>query len=210
MDIQAKNILNSQELLKVKEEKFNSLKALFAGKPSDTVFMLNSIYGKSGRDPYTEPEKWMEEALESLAPHVDKMINSVAFRPLCVEFGPYGVHFIDKIFGAEVFFKDDQWYNRYLATPIGQLTPPDLEKDETWSLAKRAAKAFIKQEVKGPLLGLPTIASALNIAVNLYGEEILVAMLVEHEEASHDLKVINNLFCELHRWYLNNIPLEQL
>ena len=49
------------------------------------------------------------------------------------------VAFIDKMFGADVFFKDDQWNVRYLTTPVGQLKMPDLETDETWALARRAA-----------------------------------------------------------------------
>ncbi|MBQ9854585.1 MAG: hypothetical protein IJO53_00215, partial [Clostridia bacterium] len=49
-----------------------------------------------------------------------------------------------------------------------------------------------------PLFGLPTIASALNIAVNLFGGEILMEMLTEPDNASADLTTINNLLCELH------------
>lgn len=87
---------------------------------------------------------------------------------------------------------------------------PDLEKDETWNLARRAAKAFLDADVKVPLFGTPTLSSALNIMINLYGEEALVAMLEDEEAAEHDLKVINDLIRTLHRWYRENIPAAQL
>lgn len=100
------------------------------------------------------------------------------FVPLCIEPSFYGVHFIDKILGAEVFFKDGQWYNRYLEKEVGTLERPDLDKDETWRLAREAAMAFLEADVRLPLFGLPTIASALNIATNLYGEELLALSLI--------------------------------
>lgn len=93
---------------------------------------------------------------------------------------------------------------------MGELKRPDLEHNEVWNLARQAAEAFLEQKVKIPQFGLPTIASALNIAVNLYGEEVLVAMLTEPEAAKHDLEIINEVLSEIHRWYLKHIPLDQL
>ena len=61
-----------------------------------------------------------------------------------------------------------------------------------------------------PLFGLPTIASALNTAVNLYGQRILMAMLDGPEAAQHDLRVINDLLCTLHRWHPERLPLDQI
>ena len=122
----------------------------------------------------------------------------------------YGVHFVDRIFGCEVFFQDGQWYNRYLKNEVGQLQKPDLENNETWALAKRIACAFLDAKVTAPLFEMPVIASPLNIAVNLYGEEILVAMLMDPEAAHHDLKIINEVLTELHQWYRAHIPQQQL
>lgn len=122
----------------------------------------------------------------------------------------YGVHFIDKILGAEVFLQDGQWYNRYLKHEVGELKEVCLEENETWKLAKRVAKAFLDQNVSVPLFGLPTIASTLNIGVNLYGEELLVTMLADPEAAEHDLRIINNLLKDIHTWYRERIPQRQL
>ena len=71
-------------------------------------------------------------------------------------------------------------------------------------------KNDLKANVKVPLFGLPTVASALNVAVNLYGQEILLSMMTDQEATKHDLKIINDSLCEIHKWYIANVPLEQL
>ena len=146
---------------------------------------------------YTEPERWVEESLELMAQADECRENR--FAPDLVAADLYSVHFIDRIFGANVYFKDGQWNAEYLKTPVGTLTFPDLDRSETWSLARRAAGAFLAAGVKAPLFAMPTLSSALNILVNLYGEEGLVAMMEDEAAARHDLKIINDLIRTLHR-----------
>lgn len=188
------------------------LAALYGGLCLDPVFYLNGYNGVGQADPYTEPERWVEEALDDLAANASCLLDALTFRPLVIEFGPYGVHFIDRMFGADVFDLDGtrNWQVHYLDTPVGQLQLPDLERDETWALARRVALAFLDAKVSVPLFGLPTVASVLNIAVNLYGQRILMAMLDEPKAAHHDLRVINDLLCTLHRWYLERLPPDQI
>lgn len=210
----AKEILNRPDLIEKRDLWFTRMQNVFnnADDPWNNAytFCVNGIIGSGTHSPYTEPELWVEDCLENLAENYAVLENEVYFRPLCVEFYIYGVHYIDKMLGADVFFQDNQWYNRYLPTPIGQLKAPDLETDEVWSLTKRAMNAFLEADVALPLFGLPTIASALNIAVNLYGENILVEMLDDPEAAKADLKTINNLLCTLHRECRSTIPAQQL
>jgi len=209
VDPKIKTILNSSELIEARDRQFKRLEQMFDSGINEKVFCLSG-YEVYETNPDKEPAIWVSEALKSLADNAEKIVDTDVFRPLCLEFGPYGVHFIDKILGAEVFFQDEQWYNRYLKTPIGELQYPDLEHDETWNFAKNIALEFLKWEVKLPLFGLPTIASALNVALNLYGQEILVELCMDPDKAMHDLELINKLLCELHRWYLSNIPTKQL
>ncbi|AEE95405.1 hypothetical protein [Mahella australiensis] len=212
MKQRAEEILNDDKLLLSRKRWFDRLESLFDGECIDKVIYLNGIYGRSNIDPYKEPERWLTDALDDLASRADKLLDNEVFRPLCIEFGPYGVHFIDKILGANVYFDEisNQWYNEYIQGHIGQLCYPDLEQNEAWNLAKRLARAFIESKVKVPLFGLPTIASVLNVAVNLYGQRFLEALYITPNEAEHDIKVINRLLCDLHGWYLKNIPIDQL
>lgn len=211
MDELTKKVLTDQRLVAYQEEWFRKLEALFDGT-GENQMALSGIFGASA-DPaliYREPERWMEEAMDNLAQRAYDAISAPRFVPLCVESALYGVHFVDKILGAEVFFQDGQWYNHSLKQEVGELELPNLEENETWKLARRVAEAFLASETTVPLFGLPTIASVANIAVNLYGEEILVAMLSEPEAAEHDLRIINEVLKEIHSWYLAHIPMKRL
>ncbi|MBR0462882.1 MAG: hypothetical protein IJJ23_00645 [Clostridia bacterium] len=160
------------------------------------------------RRSYLEPESYIEESLERLALMREPL--TARFAPLCVEYNLYGVHFIDHILGAKVYYKAGQWNAEYLKTPIGELEMPDLDKSEAWQLAKRAAEAFIDADVSLPLFGMPILSSPLNIIVNLYGQEALIAMMEDEEAARHDLDVIITLIRTLHKWYREHIPYRQL
>lgn len=175
-------------------------------------FVLNGCCGSGACDPYEEPEKWVREAAADLAANCDCLLDAEVFRPAVIEFGPYGVHFVDRILGAHVYELHERhnWQVRPLDQPVGRLRPPDLETSETWQLARRVAEAFLGLGVTVPLFGLPTIASALNIGMNLYGQELLIAFHERPDDARRDLRIINDVLCELHRWYLGRIPLEQL
>lgn len=206
----AREILNNSEYITYRERWFEKMEILFQSGTGRMA--LNGILGESS-DPgriYREPDLWVEECLENLAQKIPDVFREDRFVPPCVESALYGVHFVDRIFGSRVYFQDGQWYNQYLDSEVGELSEPDLERSETWELAVRVAEAFLAQDVKLPLFGLPTIASALNIAVNLYGEEILVAMLMEPEAARHDLRIINDTLKKIHEWYRKRIPFRQL
>ena len=210
-----REILNDKKWIDIRDGWFGRMQGLFHGKRDSFLenhfYAVNGVTGNAGAELlYENPAEWVNRALEDLAGKARLTDNEDMFVPLCIEPSFYGVHFIDKILGAEVLFKDGQWYNRYLEKEVGTLERPDLDKDETWRLAREAAMAFLEADVRLPLFGLPTIASALNIATNLYGEELLASMLMEPEAAAHDLEIINNLLCELHQWYREHLPAGQL
>ncbi len=210
----AHEILNREDLIAKRDEWFRRLQNVFTSVRDPWndkyTFGVKGVLGRGQHDPYQEPEKWVEDCLEDLAAQYEAIENETYFRPLCVEYGPYGVHYIDKMLGAKVFQNAGQWYNEYLTTPIGRLQSPDLDTNEVWLGTKRAMQAFVEADVRLPVFGLPTIASALNIAVNLYGQEILMEMLLEPENAQADMETINNLLCEIHRRCRETIPAQQL
>ena len=215
MEALTRAVLTDHALIAARERHFVRLSALFAGTRLDDTFFVAGVRGQGRANPYLEPEQYIDEALDDLATHADALRDPLTFRPLVIEMGPYGVHFIDHIFGADVFDLGDQaptwnWQVHYLETPVGALEPPDLEKAPAWRLAQRLCNAFLAAGVTVPVFGLPTIASALNIAVNLYGERILTALYTDAQAARHDLRVITDVLCALHRWYRARVPAEQL
>lgn len=211
LSLAAQETLNDSARIARRDQWFSRLEELFSGRDdNEDVFTLDGVVPRPEDDQlaYTHPEKWVMQCLELLAALPE--CNENRFSPDCVEYPIYGVHFIDKMFGANVYRHMGQWHADYLDSPVGQLQMPDLEKDETWALARRAAMAFLEAGVKLPLFGMPTLSSALNIYVNLYGGEGLATMLEDEEAAAHDLKIINDLIRTLHRWYITHVPARQL
>ena len=209
----ARRVLNDPELISIRDGWFARLRRLFDGADdARTVFAVDGVNGCAGSPSllYCEPERWVAECLENLAEHAGQAKNTYIFTPLCIQSDIYGVHFVDSIFGCKVYFKYGQWYNEYLSREVGDLTPPDIDKSEAWRLTLRVAKAFVNADAKLPVFGMPTIASALNIAVNLYGERILASMLCEPEAAAHDLRIINDTLMGLHRRMAGLISANQL
>ena len=202
--------LNSIELIAQRDKHFDTLQGIYNNIKPANLFSIDGFVDSGTIDPYKEPESWVKENLKILERNADLIMDNDVFRPICIEFGLYGVHFIDKIFNANVYYQYGQWYNEYLDSPIGQLEKPDIDNDETWKLSKKIVKTFIDSHVKLPLFGLPTIASTINIAVNLYGQNILMEMLINPQNAVHDFNIINDLLCDIHRFYIDQIPFNQL
>lgn len=210
----AREILNRPDLIEKRDVWFERMDKVFRGEYTDWnsqyVLGVDGIVCHIPYNPAIPAKERVETALEAAAQKYTALENEVYFRPLCVEYPPYGVHYIDKLLGAEVELCAGQWYSKYLTTPIGSLKAPVLEDDPLWQDSMQVAEAFVAAGVSVPLFGLPTIASVLNIAVNLYGERILVAMIEEPEAAQTDLNTINNVLCEIHDWYRRHVPQRQL
>jgi hypothetical protein len=202
--------LCSAENIQARNAHFAGLSAVYAGKASLTPYFVNGVIGTASTNRYKDPKRWVEECLVKLAEKADVIKDPTTLRLLVIQCDLYGVHFIDKIFGARVYATETGWWADKLPTSVGRLEFPDLDNNETWGLAKTMAEAFVDSKVTVPVFALPTIASVLNIAVNLYNEEFLIALLDDPDAARHDLTVINKLLCALHRWFMANIPPEQL
>lgn len=202
--------LNDPAVLAARDAGLAKLEEVFAGKTFADGFHL------CGSEPTTSNvdidwEKWLDDSLTHLAAEADKSTDESVFRPLCITFNPRGVHHVDHLFGAEVFdLAEDNWQCHPLDTPIGELPAVDLASHPAWRKMQDFARAFVQRDVRSVLLSLPTIASALNIAVNLYGQRILAAMHDAPDAARRDLRVINDLLCQMHCWYRAFLPAEQL
>ncbi len=186
------------------------LDALYKGGKPQPVNVLAGVC-KYTEDDITDWESWLDRSLMELAKESHKSLDPNVYRPLCVNYNPRGVHFIDHLLGADVFrLEDHSWQVHPLKSAVGSLQAPDLDHLPAWQSMQAFALAFVEREVPAVLFGLPTIASVLNIAVNLYGQDILLGMMLDPDAVRHDLGVISDLLCTIHNWYLQHIPLAQL
>jgi hypothetical protein len=212
MNPATRTLLNDPELLAARAAWMGRLTRLFAGQPADTVFALNGVTGNAAAEQHRDPERWVAEVLDDLAARAEALRDRAVFRPLIVGPWPYGVHFIDRIFGADVYELDSpgNWQARVLNTPVGSLRPPDLDRDPTWAVARRLLEAFLEADVAVPIYSMPVLSSPLNIGLNLYGQDLLAAMLLSPAAARHDLRVITDVIGALHRWHRDRVPPAQL
>ncbi len=209
----ARTKLNDPELLSSRKRHMDRLSSLFNGARPGRPFVLMGVSGTSKCDIRSSPEAWIEEALEDLAEKADKIRDAEVFRPLGVNPWPYGVHFIDKLFDADVFELDGEagnWQVRPMPPEFGRLRMPGIDSHPAWQICARAAKAFVEADVSVPFFALPVLSSPINILLNLFGQEALIAMMTEPEAVSKDLRPITALIKTLHSWFIKNIPSEQL
>ena len=210
----AKEILNRPDLIEKRDRWFDRIRDIHYARTDkwnrEYVLAISGVIGGSTLDRYKEPERWVEDCLESLASGYEFLEQEYWFRPLSVEYEVYSDYFISNILGANVFRKHDQWYGERLNTPVGQLRHPDLESSEIWQLTKRALNAFLEADVALPLFSLPHMSSTMNTALNLYSGDILEAILLEPEAAAADLNVIAKLIRDLHIYFRDRVPESQL
>jgi len=206
-------ILTDPELLAIRQGWEQRLRELFDGHLPDAPIYLQGESSTGKTDMYESPDQCLQESLDDLAERVDKLRDKGVFRPLSAGSGLHGVHFVDKIFGADVYELDGEkgnWQAKYLTSAVGALERPNLEADPTWIAVKEFARAFVASGATVAVLQLPVIASALNIGLNLYGQELLVAMMVDPAAARRDLDIINGVLLDIHDWYRANVPFDAL
>jgi hypothetical protein len=211
-----REILNDPNLIAIRDRGLARLEAQFAGTLGE-VFHMHGVAPMVTRVDI-DPIAWLDDTLDYLADCGRKILahgeaDSI-FRPLGLIYNPREVHFVDHLFGADVVnigtAEEPNWQVNYMTHPVGELAPVDLTAQPDWQLTMEVAHAFVARDVKAVHFSMPTIASALNIAMSLYGQEFLVAMLADTDAALRDLRTINDLLVELHRWFIASIPADQL
>ena len=201
--------LREPELVEVREEHFERLERLFSGDIRGQPLFLSGITAISTASP-PGWEEWLPDLLDHLARQAGAAADRRVFRPLLLCWDPHGVHFVDELFGASVMELETGWQAVPLEAKVGTLEAPDLEECATWCEIRGFTRCFLELDLDAVTLVLPTISSPLNIAVNLYGDRILQAMLLDPDAARHDLRVIAVVLCAIHRWYLDNVPAERM
>ena len=213
MQDSALDALRDREVAVVRERHFERLAAFFRREIRGEPFLLCGIPFAFTDSPRPDACLWesrLEEGLRTLASQAGLARHRRVHRPLILCWDPHGVHFVDELFGARVFMLDGGWQAETLGRPVGTLEPIDVDASATWVQLKSFTRCFLERAPDAVTLALPTIASPLNVAVNLYGQEIILAMLLDPGAARHDLRVITDTLCALHGWYLDHVPQERM
>lgn len=202
--------LTDSGLLGIRDSHFRRMERVLNGSDDgERAFGMYGYGAEAGMEPGDDPLETAVQALDEAAGHIDKAGDLDIFHPIFVSVGMYGVAFVDRILETELTRLPD-WQARFIDSPVGELEYPDLDRSETWQLATDLVSALVETEVSLPIISPPCLSSALNEAINLYGEKFLIAMATEPGAARRDLELINDVLKELHRWFLRNVPPEQL
>jgi len=187
------------------------LNRLFAGERLDEPFFLRGISTGSTASE-VDPESLVVDAICALADRAADATDERLFRPLLLCYNPHEVHFIDDLFGAEVFWHEISrgWQVRSWKRPAGSLEPPDLAASESWRLVREVAEVFVQIAPQNVSLVTPTFSSPVNIIINLYGDPVLADMLDRPDAVRRDLRVITDVIGTCHQWFLDRVPMEAL
>ncbi len=138
----------------------------------------------------TDPAAWLADVLADLAGGAAEAADPVNFRPLAIELDALGVHFIDAILGARAYFHEGQAWNDPLDCDLADLQPPDVAASPVMRGWLRLAAHVIAATGGRLMVTAPVLSSPINIAMNLFGQRILEAMIERSAAADHALGVI--------------------
>ncbi|HDZ20408.1 hypothetical protein LCGC14_0161680 [marine sediment metagenome] len=207
----AQAILKDPELVAIRDGYFARIQAVFdtGSDDCDRALVLygagESIDAPRGKDCAAD----IEEAVCNLADQADLLRDENVFRPLIINIGAHGVHFVDRLFGSHGYGATEERL-RYVQTPVGELPMPDLATCQDWAAIRQATEAYLALALTVPVFTGPCLSSPLNQAMNLYGQRFLMAMLDNPAAARRDLRTITDVIIELHRWLIEHIPAQQL
>ncbi len=166
----------------------------------------HGLWGNVGAEMLTAPEAWLGEVLADLAQRAEEFGDRRTYRPLYVEVDPFGVHYIDALFGAGVYLYGDQTWSAELVGDPAELTAPDLAH----SVVHRQALALVEQAVAATrervLVAPPVLSCPANIAINLYGQRFLEALLDRPAVAMRVLRLVTDVIAAATRDFHAVIP----
>lgn len=156
------------------------------------------------------PRQWVSRCVDDLGRPMALVEDAVTFRPPVLEPGTHGVHFVDALFGAEVFAGAGQVWSRELVGDLVDLSCPDPSESPLAVKAIECARTSLEATAGRVWLGTVVLASPLNVGVNLWGERLLAALINEPESAVTGLRTVTDTIAGLHRAYRQAVPPDTL
>lgn len=171
--------------------------------------MFGHNHGLSGIndiDMLKEPDKWLDEVLHDISQYANESADMVTFKPLTIEIDPLGVHYIDAIFGAKVYIYDNQTWSDELDYDLDNLQMPDLANSQIFIESLNLARKAVEITQGKIFITTPVLSCAINIGINLFGERLLEALIIQPESAKRALKIINDVIIACTKAFSEIIP----
>jgi hypothetical protein len=193
------------------------VEALYRGEtPAEVIAIVGKTFGRShglaGRaeiDMIADPDSWLADVFAQMADYAPTFADPVTFRPIIVELDPLGVHFVDAVLGARTGLVGGQYWSEQLPIDLDDLRMPDLRASPVFQAALRLGEKAVALARRGDgciFVATPVLSCAINIAINLFGERFLEALIDRPEAARRCLRVINGTIIGCTRTIQSAIP----
>ncbi|HGJ67049.1 TPA: hypothetical protein ENS27_16945 [bacterium] len=210
------NSLNwiTPEIQKATEYHQNRLKAFYSGQQIDEVIAIagrmfghnHGLAGINEIDMLRKPDEWLDDVLKDMSQYAHESNDMITFKPLTIEIDPLGVHYIDAIFGADVYIHDQQTWSDQLDIDLDDLQMPDLSNNQVFQESLILTRKAVELTQGKIFITTPVLSCAINIGINLFGERLLESLITRPESAKRALKLINDVIIECTKAFFEIIP----
>ncbi len=150
---------------------------------------------------------WIADTLPGLvAEMVAKAANPRAFYPLVLEFAPLGVHFVDALFGAEVWQTEHTVWSAELPGTLATLPALDVAAQPLAAWMLRALARLLALLPAEFAVTTPIFSSPLNVTLNLFGERALLELADPDADTRRGIDHITTAIADLHRLTRSTFP----
>ena len=191
--------VNLNKLASVQKTHRENVRRLFAGEPVASVVSIDMLPQESNCEwDAGEFPAWLRKSLDFLDRGLPEAFDETTYRPLVMEFWPLGVHFVDALFGAQVFQRDGNFWNDPLQGDLGDLRPIDVENAPLARWMFACLGQMVAAMPSGVISAAPVFASPLNIALNLFNERALIGLHRAEPSALRGMRIIADAIRSLH------------
>ncbi|MHC4716041.1 MAG: hypothetical protein ACYS5V_03670, partial [Planctomycetota bacterium] len=202
------------EVDRAQAEHRSRFEALFAGAPAvQTAAVCGPMFGRSHGlrgnndiDMLAEPDEWITDCLTDMGARVPELADRGTYAPAHFELDALGTHFIDALFGAAVEFHDGQVWSRQLGCDVADLQAPDLSARTVLEAALTTATKAVEAGHGRVFVTTPVLSCPINIALNLFGQRLLLALLAAPRAARRALRIITDVIQECIRRFRRAVP----
>ena len=177
------------------------ISAFYSGQqPKEIIAIAGRMFGRNHGlagindiDMLKKPDEWLDDVLKDMAQYAHESADMITFKPLTIELDPLGVHYIDALFGANVYIHDNQTWSDQLDCDLDDLQMPDLDNSQVFRESLELARKAVEITQGKIFITTPVLSCAINIVINLFGERLLEALIVRPESAKRALQIINDV-----------------
>ena len=190
------------------------ISAFYSGQqPKEIIAIAGRMFGRNHGlagindiDMLKKPDEWLDDVLKDMAQYAHESADMITFKPLTIELDPLGVHYIDALFGANVYIHDNQTWSDQLDCDLDDLQMPDLDNSQVFRESLELARKAVEITQGKIFITTPVLSCAINIVINLFGERLLEALIVRPESAKRALQIINDVIIYCTRAFFEIIP----